>query len=213
MLGKFPVIALNGVDLQVEAGEFVAILGPSGSGKSTLLNMLGALDRPTSGVVRIDETDVSGLGDNQLSLLRRKIGVVFQFFNLIERLDATENVELPLSISNIRKKERKRRATELLETVGLGNRARHKPNELSGGERQRVAIARALVNDPRFLLMDEPTGNIDSKNARDIMRLVSDLNNERKVTTVMVTHDRVTAKFAHRVLHLLDGRIVDTELG
>ena len=213
MLGKVYVTALNGVDLQVETGEFVAILGPSGSGKSTLLNMLGALDRPTSGVVRIDQTDVSILGDDQLSLLRRRVGIVFQFFNLIERLDATENVELPMAISNIGKRERTKRATKLLEIVGLENRTRHKPNELSGGERQRVAIARALVNNPCFLLMDEPTGNIDSKNARDLMQLVSDLNIERRVTTVMVTHDRVTAKFAHRTLHLVDGRIVDKELG
>jgi putative ABC transport system ATP-binding protein len=206
-LGKLTVTALDGVDLNVELGDFVAILGPSGSGKSTLLNMLGALDLPTSGSVKIDQVDISKMNDNDLSLLRRKIGIVFQFFNLIERLDAIENVELPLSITDVRKEERRRRATELLELVGLEKRTKHKPNELSGGERQRVAIARALVNDPKFLLLDEPTGNIDSRTAKEVMELISQLNIEKKVTTVLVTHDRRIAKFAYRVLHLLDGKI------
>lgn len=207
-MGKLQVHALNGVNLQIEEGEFAAILGPSGSGKSTLLNMLGALDKPTSGKVEIDQIDISTLGDRQLSILRRKIGFVFQFFNLIERLNAVENVGLPLAIENINKKKRKKLAEDLLETVGLGKRIQHKPNELSGGECQRVAIARALINEPHFLLMDEPTGNIDSKTAKDLMRLVTQLNKERNVTIVMVTHDTKIAKSAHRILHLLDGKIV-----
>jgi putative ABC transport system ATP-binding protein len=207
MLGNVPVDALCGVNLEIDRGEFVAILGPSGSGKSTLLNMLAALDTPSSGLVEIAGTDLSTLNDSKRALLRRKIGIVFQFFNLINRLNARENVELPLSISNISRKERKKRAEELLETVGLAERMNHRPNELSGGERQRVALARALAPDPQFLLMDEPTGNIDSKTANELMELVRELNEERHVTTIMVTHDQNMAKYATRVLQLLDGKI------
>ncbi|TFG09075.1 ABC transporter ATP-binding protein [Candidatus Thorarchaeota archaeon] len=208
LLGNVPVDALCGVDLAVSKGEFLTVLGPSGSGKSTLLNMLAALDTPTSGTVRIAGTDVSTLSDSQRSLLRRKIGIVFQFFNLIGRLDARENVELPLSISNTPRLERKKKAEELLELVGLNDRMHHRPNELSGGERQRVALARALAPNPQYLLMDEPTGNIDSKTAKELMDLVETLNKEREVTIVMVTHDRSLAKYARRTLHLLDGKIV-----
>jgi len=204
-----PVIALNGVDIAIKEGEFVSILGPSGSGKSTLLNMLGALDRPTSGIIKIDNVDLSKLSDNQISLLQRRIGIVFQFFNLIDRLNATENVELPLAIENVKKQTRLRLAEDLLETVGLGKRLKHKPNELSGGESQRVAIARALINNPHFLLLDEPTGNIDSKNANDLMKLICKINTERNVTILMVTHDNKIAEYAHRILYLLDGRIVN----
>lgn len=204
-----PVIALNGVDVAIKEGEFVSILGPSGSGKSTLLNMLGALDRPTSGIIKIDNVDLSKLSDNQISLLQRRIGIVFQFFNLIDRLNATENVELPLAIENVKKQTRQRLAEDLLETVGLGKRLKHKPNELSGGESQRVAIARALINNPHFLLLDEPTGNIDSKNANDLMKLICKINTERNVTILMVTHDNKIAEYAHRILYLLDGRIVN----
>jgi putative ABC transport system ATP-binding protein len=207
-LGNVTVNALCGVNLKVEEGEFVAILGPSGSGKSTLLNMLGALDIPSTGSVRIGKDDVTSLNDSELALLRRKIGIVFQFFNLIGRFNARENVELPLSIANLQRSKRRERAEELLELVGLKDRMMHKPAELSGGERQRVAIARALAANPDFLLMDEPTGNIDSKTAKELMTLVKDLNKSQGVTIVMVTHNRNMAKYATRVLHLLDGQIM-----
>jgi len=207
MLGNVSVHALCGINLKVEKGEFVAILGPSGSGKSTLLNMLGALDIPSTGTVKIGKDDVTNLNDSELALLRRKIGIVFQFFNLIGRFNARENVELPLSIANLQRSKRRERAEEFLELVGLKNRMMHKPAELSGGERQRVAIARALATNPDFLLMDEPTGNIDSKTAKELMTLVKDLNKSQGVTIVMVTHDRNMAKYATRVLHLLDGQI------
>lgn len=207
MLGKIPVEALRGVNLEVESGDFLAVLGPSGSGKSTLLNLLGALDKPTKGTLLIDSIDVSTLNDNQLSDLRRRVGFVFQFFNLIPRFTARDNVELPLSIAGVGKSERKKRAEELLETVGLKDRINHKPAELSGGQQQRVAIARALANNPRFLLLDEPTGNIDSKTAREIMRLVKRLNAEKGVTIIMVTHDQHLAREAKRVVQMFDGVI------
>jgi putative ABC transport system ATP-binding protein len=207
MLGKVPVEALRGVNLKVETGDFLAILGPSGSGKSTMLNLIGALDKPTSGKLLIDGVNISTLNDNQLSDLRRRVGFVFQFFNLIPRLNARDNVELSLSIAGIGKAERRKRAEELLETVGLKDRIKHKPAELSGGQQQRVAIARALANNPRFLLLDEPTGNIDSKTAREIMRLVKKLNTEKGVTIIMVTHDQQLAKEAKRTVHMFDGAI------
>ena len=207
MLGKIPVEALRGVNLKIESGDFLAILGPSGSGKSTMLNLVGALDRPTSGTLLIDGVNVSTLSDNQLSDLRSRVGFVFQFFNLIPRLTARDNVELSLSIAGIAKAERRKRAEELLETVGLKDRLKHKPAELSGGQQQRVAIARALANNPRFLLMDEPTGNIDSKTAREIMRLVKRLNTEKGVTIIMVTHDQHLAKEAKRAVQMFDGVI------
>jgi len=165
MLGKVPVEALRGINLKVEEGEFLSILGPSGSGKSTLLNLIGALDKPTEGKVFIEGVDIATLNDNQLADLRRKIGFVFQFFNLIPRLTAKQNVELSMAIAGLSKDQRRKRTEELLEIVGLKERMNHKPTELSGGEQQRVAIARALANNPTFLLMDEPTGNIDSKTA------------------------------------------------
>jgi putative ABC transport system ATP-binding protein len=207
MLGKIPVEALRGVNLKVDSGDFLAILGPSGSGKSTLLNLIGALDKPTDGTLLIDGVDVSTLNDNQLSDLRRRVGFVFQFFNLIPRFNARDNVELSLSIAGVGKAERKKRAEELLETVGLKDRINHKPAELSGGQQQRVAIARALANNPRFLLMDEPTGNIDSKTAREIMRLVKKLNAEKGVTIIMVTHDQHLAREAKRTVQMFDGVI------
>ena len=207
MLGKIPVEALRGVNLKVESGDFLAILGPSGSGKSTMLNLIGALDKPTAGTLLIDGVDVSTLSDNQLSDLRRRVGFVFQFFNLIHRFTARDNVELSLSIAGISKAERKKRAEELLETVGLKDRINHKPTELSGGQQQRVAIARALANNPRFLLMDEPTGNIDSRTAREIMKLVKKLNEEKGVTIIMVTHDQHLAREAKRMVQMFDGVI------
>jgi putative ABC transport system ATP-binding protein len=212
MLGKVPVEALRGVNLKVESGDFLAILGPSGSGKSTILNLIGALDKPTLGELLIDGVDISTLNDNQLSDLRRRVGFVFQFFNLIPRLNARDNVELSLSIAGVGKAERRKRAEDLLETVGLKDRIKHKPAELSGGQQQRVAIARALANNPRFLLLDEPTGNIDSKTAQEIMRLVKKLNTEQGVTIIMVTHDQQLAKEAKRTVQMFDGVITLDEV-
>ena len=206
MLGKIPVEALRGVNLRVESGDFLSILGPSGSGKSTLLNLIGALDKPTAGKLSIDGVDVSTLNDNQLAELRLRIGFVFQFFNLIPRFTAKDNVELAMSIKGRNKSERTKRAQELLETVGLKDRINHKPAELSGGQQQRVAIARALANDPRFLLMDEPTGNIDSKTAREVLNLIQKIN-EDGVTIVMVTHDQRLALEAKRKVQMFDGVI------
>lgn len=206
MLGKIPVEALRGVNLKVESGDFLAVLGPSGSGKSTLLNLIGALDKPTAGKLLIDDVDVSTLSDNRLADLRLRIGFVFQFFNLIPRFTARYNVELSMSIMGRSKAERRKRAEELLETVGLKDRLNHKPAELSGGQRQRVAIARALANDPRFLLMDEPTGNIDSKTAEEVISLVKRIN-EKGVTIIMVTHDQRLASEAKRTVQMIDGVI------
>lgn len=207
LLGKVAVEALKGINLTVEAGEFVSILGPSGSGKSTLLNLIGALDTPSSGTLLIDEVDVSKLNDNQLTDVRGKIGFVFQFFNLIPRLTAIGNVELAISIANTGKNERSKRARELLETVGLKDRMTHKPNELSGGQQQRVAIARALANKPSFMLMDEPTGNIDSHTAQEIVGLIKQVNADG-VTIIMVTHDQHLAKQATRTVEVFDGMII-----
>jgi len=207
MLGKVPVEALRGVNLKVEAGDFVAILGPSGSGKSTMLNLIGALDKPSSGTLLIDGVDISKLNDNQLAQLRLKIGFVFQFFNLIPRLTARDNVELPMSIANITKAQRKKRAIELLETVGLKDRVNHKPAELSGGQQQRVAIARALANNPKFLLLDEPTGNVDSKTASEVLKLIRKLNVEDNVSIIMVTHDQHLARESKRTVQMFDGEI------
>ena len=208
MLGKVPVEALRGVNLKVETGDFVSILGPSGSGKSTMLNLIGALDKPTSGTMLIDGVDISKQNDNQLADLRRRIGFVFQFFNLIPRLTAKDNVELAMAIADVSKAERSRRAVELLETVGLKDRINHKPAELSGGQQQRVAVARALANNPKFLLLDEPTGNIDSKTAHEVITLIKNLNVEQGVSIIMVTHDQQLAKEARRTLQMFDGQII-----
>jgi putative ABC transport system ATP-binding protein len=207
MLGKVPVNALRGVNLRVEDGDFLAILGPSGSGKSTLLNLIGALDKPTEGSMLIEDVDVSTLSDNQLADIRRGIGFVFQFFNLIPRFTARENVELPMAIAGLNKTDRRKRAEDLLETVGLKERINHKPAELSGGEQQRVAIARALANNPKFLVMDEPTGNIDSKTANEIICLIKRLNEEKAVTIIMVTHDQHLAGQSKRIVQMFDGLI------
>jgi len=206
MLGKVPVEALRGINLRVEKGDFVSILGPSGSGKSTLLNLIGALDKPTSGTLLIDGVDVSKLSDNKLAELRVKVGFVFQFFNLIPRFTAKDNVELSMQIANKSKIERSKRAEELLETVGLKDRMKHKPAELSGGQQQRVAIARALANNPSFLLLDEPTGNIDSKTAHEVIEIIKSLN-AKGVTIIMVTHDQRLAKEAKRIVEVMDGQI------
>lgn len=212
MLGEVPVNALEGVNLKVEKGDFLAILGPSGSGKSTLLNMIGVLDKPTEGKVFIEGVDVSTLNGTGLADLRQRIGFVFQFFNLIPRLTARGNVELPMSITGLSKNERRKRAKELLETVGLKERVSHKPAELSGGERQRVAIARALANNPKFLLMDEPTGNIDSKTANEIIELIKRLNEEKSVTIIVVTHDQHIALQTKRSVQMLDGLIIQEKV-
>ena len=207
MLGKIPVEALRGVNLKVETGDFLSILGPSGSGKSTMLNLVGALDKPTSGTLLVDGVDVSKLNDNQLAELRLKIGFVFQFFNLIPRLTAKDNVELSMSIADMSKAQRKKRAIDLLETVGLKDRVNHKPAELSGGQQQRVAIARALANNPKFLLLDEPTGNVDSKTASEVLSLIKKLNVENNVSIIMVTHDQHLAREARRTVQMFDGEI------
>ncbi len=211
-LGKVIVPALRGVDLDVSSGEFVALVGASGSGKSTLLNIIGGLCRSTSGMVKVQGVSLAELTENQLCLFRRKhIGFIFQSFNLISNLTALENVELPLIFSGISKAERRKRAEEILEVVGLTDRKKHKPNELSGGQQQRVSIARAMVQHPDILLADEPTGNLDSTTSREIMEFMKQMNEELKMTLVMVTHDREMAKYAHRVVHLKDGRIIKEE--
>ncbi|MGA2767456.1 MAG: ABC transporter ATP-binding protein [Candidatus Bathyarchaeia archaeon] len=208
LLGRVTVNALRGVDLRVESGDFLAVLGPSGSGKSTLLNLIGALDKPTDGKMLIEGVDVSTLNDDQLADLRRRIGFVFQFFNLIPRFTARENVELSMAIAGLTSSERRKRAEDILGTVGLQERIDHKPAELSGGEQQRVAIARALANNPKFLLMDEPTGNIDSKAANEIISLIRTLNEEKGVTVIMVTHDQRLAGQSKRIVQMFDGSIV-----
>ena len=211
MLGKVPVEALQGINLKIEKGDFVAVLGPSGSGKSTLLNLIGALDKPSSGTLLIDGVEVSKLNDSQLADLRLRVGFVFQLFNLIPRFAAIDNVGLSMSIAGKNREERKKRAEELLETVGLKDRMKHKPAELSGGQQQRVAIARALANNPRFLLLDEPTGNIDSKTAHEVMDIIKKLN-EKGVTIIMVTHDQHLAREAKRIVQMIDGVITSDEV-
>jgi putative ABC transport system ATP-binding protein len=212
MMGQIPVEALRGVSLSVQKGEFIAVLGPSGSGKSTLLNMIGALDRPTSGTILINRVDVTRLGDNQLADLRQNVGFVYQTFNLISRLNAIGNVELPLSIVGIPKKERRFKAEVMLKIVGLGDRMHHKPSELSGGERQRVAVARALINNPSFIIMDEPTGNLDTKTGLEIMEFAKKLNREHGITLIIVTHDIEIGNQARRIIRLRDGLIESDEV-
>lgn len=208
MSGGRPLDVLKGVCLSVEPGEFMAIMGPSGSGKSTLLNMIGALDRPTSGKVFINGTDLSHLNDNQIADVRnREIGFIFQFFNLIPRMDAQGNVELPMAIAGTPRGERKKRALDLLNMVGLGDRADHKPSQLSGGEQQRVAIARALSNEPNILLADELTGNLDSKTGDEIMHLLRQLNKEEGKTFILITHDPQVAQNVDRLISFKDGVI------
>lgn len=211
-MGTAVVDALRGIDLAIEQGEFVAIVGPSGSGKSTLMNLIGCLDRPTSGEYYLEEHKVDSLSDDELARIRnRKIGFVFQTFNLLPRRDCLHNVELPLLYSNVGGKERHRRAVAILERVGLKERLRHKPNELSGGERQRVAIARALVTNPSIILADEPTGNLDSKTGCEIMAMLDELNREGR-TIVLVTHEKYIAEYASRIIHIRDGLIVSEDV-
>lgn len=207
MKGEVPVHALSDVSLKINKGESIAIMGPSGSGKSTLLNMIGVLDRPSHGVVYIDGKNVSKLDDNEIARIRRNtIGFIFQFFNLISNFTALKNVELPMIFSG--KANRENRAKNLLKAVGLGKRIHHYPTQLSGGETQRVAIARAMANDPEIILADEPTGNLDSKSGEDLMKILKDLNKKKKVTLVMVTHDKDVAKYCKKIIYLKDGQII-----
>jgi len=208
MSGGRPLQVLKGVDLKVEHGEFMAIMGPSGSGKSTLLNMIGALDRPTSGDVLINGVNINSLNDNQVADLRnREVGFIFQFFNLIPRMDAQGNIELPMAIAGKSRNDRHKRAKELLELVGLEDRADHKPSQLSGGEQQRVAIARALANEPNILLADELTGNLDSRTGEEIMHLLRNLNKEEGKTFILITHDPAVGQQTDRLVSFKDGVI------
>lgn len=207
-MGETAVHALDGVSLGIARGEFVAITGPSGSGKSTLMNILGCLDRPSSGSYRLDGSEVAELNDDQLATTRnRKIGFVFQSFNLLPRISAQKNIELPLVYAGISDDERRARAENVLREVGLLERKDHRPNELSGGQRQRVAIARALVTDPAILIADEPTGNLDSKSSNEIMEIFCGLHQQER-TIIMVTHEADIAAYAQRVIHVRDGRIL-----
>jgi putative ABC transport system ATP-binding protein len=211
LMGEHEVRALNGVSLDIHKGEFVAIMGPSGSGKSTMMNMLGALDTPTDGRYFLAGTDVSKLNDDQLADIRnQEIGFVFQNFNLLSRTTAIQQVELPLIYAG--KNQRRQRAREALELVGLGDRLDHKPSELSGGQQQRVAIARALVNEPAIILADEPTGNLDSKSGTEIMQIFQKLNRDKGITIIFVTHDPWIARHTRRVIRLADGLIVGDDL-
>ncbi|WP_279325279.1 ABC transporter ATP-binding protein [Coprococcus comes] len=205
--GENEVRALDGIDLDIEKGDLVAIVGHSGSGKSTLMNMLGCLDTPTSGKYVLDGQDVASMTDNQLADVRNKeIGFIFQGFNLISNLDAVGNVELPLVYRGVSKNERKQLAMEALKSVGLEDRMKHKPNEMSGGQQQRVAVARAVAAKPPIILADEPTGNLDTKSTQEIMEILKELHRSER-TVIIITHDEEIASQAHRVIRILDGRI------
>jgi putative ABC transport system ATP-binding protein len=207
--GGVETVALAGADVAIAHGEMLAIIGPSGSGKSTLMAILGCLDRPTSGTYLLEGKDVTRLNDDALSAVRcRTIGFVFQSFHLLQRSTASENVELPLIYAGVSRRDRRHRSRALLESVGLGHRLDHRPNQMSGGENQRVAIARALVNNPRLILADEPTGNLDSRSGTEILGLFRRLNNERGVSVILVTHDPRVADKCDRVLEILDGQVM-----
>ncbi len=206
--GEAEVRALDGVDLKIEAGEFVAIMGPSGSGKSTAMNLIGCLDSPTSGDYLFNGVHVASLNQDQRALLRRNyLGFVFQGYNLLARTSALDNVELPLIYKGVARTERRQRALEALAKVGLQGREHHDPSELSGGQQQRVAIARALVGNPDVILADEPTGNIDTKMSREIMEVLKALNEEDGMTIIMVTHEEDMAEYAHRLIRMVDGKV------
>ncbi|MEM0118582.1 MAG: ABC transporter ATP-binding protein [Conexivisphaerales archaeon] len=210
--GEARTYALRGVNLTVEKGDYVAIMGPSGSGKSTLLNLMGALDRPTSGKIAISGKDISRLSSAELANVRnREIGFVFQSFNLINRMTALENVELPLLLRNLSPSDRRRRAMLVLKQFGLAEKAKNKPDQLSGGEQQRVAVSRALASDPSIILADEPTGNLDSKNAEQMMEILGNLNQKLGKTLVVITHSEEVARRARRIVHIRDGKIERVE--
>jgi putative ABC transport system ATP-binding protein len=212
-VGDERVNALADIDLQVPAGDYLAIMGPSGSGKSTLLNIIGLLDRPDRGVYRLDRTDTTQLSDNQKAAVRRhKIGFVFQFFHLVPRLTAAENVELPLILAGVDPSRRRQRVAETLSALGLADRARHRPDQLSGGQRQRVAIARATIMEPRIILADEPTGNLDRASGTDVIEILEELN-RNQMTLLMVTHDPQLGHRARRRLQMQDGRIASDSGG
>jgi putative ABC transport system ATP-binding protein len=208
--GRIEVVALKDVTLSVRRGEFLGVTGPSGSGKSTLMNLLGGLDTPSEGHIKVEGKFISDLNKEELALYRRfQVGLVFQSFNLISSYTALENVAFPLLFTSVAKKERKIRAEQMLVKVGLGNRKDHLPAELSGGEQQRVAVARALVNQPKILLADEPTGNLDSKTSREIVQALSDLNKNQGLTVIMISHEEsLLAEFADNIISLCDGKVI-----
>jgi putative ABC transport system ATP-binding protein len=209
-VGDETVHALRNINLEIAAGDHVALMGPSGSGKSTLLNVIGCLDRPSQGTYILEGKDVTHMEENELSIIRRhRIGFVFQFFHLVPRLDAAGNVELPMIFAGVPREERRMRVAKALESVGLSHRSKHRPNQLSGGERQRTAIARAVVMDPAILLADEPTGNLDTHSGQEIVELIESMNREG-LTLIIVTHDPVIGERARRVIQLRDGEIVST---
>lgn len=210
-LGNITVSALRGVDLAIEKNEYLAIMGPSGSGKSTLMNILGCLDIPTSGRYLFNDVEVETLSDDELSVIRnKKIGFIFQTFNLLPKADAVHNVEIPLIYAGVNKVDRKFMAEQALRRVGLEDRLHHRPSEMSGGQRQRVAIARALVNNPEIILADEPTGNLDSKTGKEIMKLFDSLHKEGN-TVILITHEESIAHYSNRIIHLFDGIISSDE--
>ncbi len=208
-LGKVSIPALRGISFDVAKGEFLVVMGPSGSGKTTLLNLIGAIDKPTSGRISIDGRDITTLGEGELTKLRRhKIGFIFQFYNLIPALTALENVELPMLTAGVSRKIASKRAFQLLETVGLVERVGHLPDELSGGEQQRIAIARALANRPSVILADEPTGDLDTKTGMEVVQILHDTSKKENATVIVVTHDPMITEKADRILHMIDGNII-----